>query len=276
MLISRWPSYDPGVAPQVRRINATPSDIIAALRFSSKPCPSTKYLAKRDVWPGWFFANAKKAGITPVTRKVNLFWVVYGIAERYGNAPDITWDVVDDNIDKAENYVLRRLNIRAKHREVRRTHVSRSSSEESFSSFLKNCVEKKPSSPPAVVKQRLDSHGVPKYVPRAWQPRAEGKTCPKCKSKWFYQTYPKFLGPSGGVLADSRPEFSKETPYARLWRHAESALYRVEEFRELHPEATPHQVRYAESRFQKAHKLICKCDMGNLAARRPGLKLNLQ
>jgi hypothetical protein len=206
----------------------------------------------------------------PAVRKVNLFWVVYGIAERYGNAPDFTWDCVEQDIDKCENYVLRRLNIRAKARSNFKKFDYRPSKVER--SDWSDCVEKDNSAP---IKVRFDSHGVEKYIPRAWQQKQLGKTCPKCKSKWFHQTIPKFLGPSGGVLADDRPEFQKETPYARLWRHAESALYSVAEFRKLHPEATSHQVRYADARFNKAHPLVCKCNTGNLAARRPGLKLNL-
>jgi hypothetical protein len=148
-----------------------------------------------------------------------------------------------------------------------------------------------PRNPPRAMPRMRDLRREAEYTPRPKAPQREaspppdrrvrshkelvGSVCPKCKSPRVLTSIPKFMyHADASYIPDSLR--NKLFPYYWCWLDAQSGRMDGRALRDAHGEmATLHRIRVATRAFNKAHPLSCLCKTGNLASRRPGLKLSL-
>lgn len=245
------------------------------LRGSGVPC---SWLRARDIWPGWFYSKKPSRNDRALVRKA-IIRVAY-----HGGFTALTWEMLEFEEDLVR---LCRLLVGEllDHRKLftpRGAKVGKGLRDPPVDKRLplevqieemdwEKSLHESSSSLKRTNAIRQDPVAIPRYVPPHLRvvKKTEGRMCPTCRSPWAHHP-----GKPNYMYHETPAERSQKSSYAKLWFDAECGRYNGDALKALWPNATTHQCSRAEERYMRAHPLICKCDTGNLAARRPNMKLN--
>jgi len=275
-LISKWPRNLP-LDGKYRRINASPPDLVRALRYSAKVGMPPKWLlAKLDVWPSWFYSKSNDI-------RKDVILVIWAAYSKYGIRLFIPWSLLNEDLSISINEILRGLYIRAGGRksppkEKGKSVPQRTSNplpEAGYTGFkyvpkdrAQHANRYAPIGSPEWVKLRTEfwetkirfpSQSNRMYIPKRFDHMPMCMVCGTPKYRLEDESMFKLPIDEGARQAaiDRQPSL-----YYKIHAAANSGWYTGVDLGRMFPTASPHERRFADARYGEAHPLRCDCDFG--------------